>query len=68
MLLEAFGVIAKTPLGSSQVSRTGRYVTSGKLAEDLEAGRLCEVAGGLTYGERDRQPANPGTAIDDLLE
>ncbi len=64
-LLEAFGFLAKTPVGARQVSRTGRYVTSGGLAEDLEAGELGQVLSGLVYGERDRQPLNPFTATEE---
>jgi len=61
-LLEFFGLVFKTPVGSRQVGRTGRYVTSGGAADDASAGDAKQVGSGLVYGERDRQPMNPFTA------
>jgi hypothetical protein len=62
-LLEALGVVFKTPLGSSQVGRTGRYLT-GQLADDIANGRWDEVGTGPIYGERSNgQSANPVTVF-----
>jgi GGDEF domain-containing protein len=57
-LVEALGFAAKLPIGSSQVGRTGRYITSGNFLDDVTAGRTGEALSGLIYGERDNQPAN----------
>jgi GGDEF domain-containing protein len=56
--LEVVGFGFKVPVGSSQVGRTGRYVTSGNFLEDITAGRPGEAVGGLLYGERENQPTN----------
>jgi GGDEF domain-containing protein len=56
--LEVVGFGFKVPVGSSQVGRTGRYVTSGNFLEDITAGRPGEALGGLLYGERENQPTN----------
>lgn len=66
--LEAAGVLANLPLGSSQVQRTGKYVASGGLAEDIAEGRPVEAIGGLIYGEREKQPRNPATVVQSLTE
>ncbi len=50
--LEVAGILSGTPIGSSQVTRTGRYITSGGLSRDLESGDVVGIAGGLVYGER----------------
>jgi hypothetical protein len=57
-LVEVVGFGAKLPIGSSQVGRTGRYVTSGDFLEDVTAGRTGEALSGLIYGERENQPTN----------
>jgi GGDEF domain-containing protein len=45
------------------VTRPGRYVTSGRAGEDLEAGRFDELLSGPVYGERDGQPYGPVTGV-----
>jgi hypothetical protein len=52
-ILGAAGILTLTPIGSSQINRTGRYLTGGK--DRSPTG----VAKGLIYGEREGQPATP---------
>jgi hypothetical protein len=66
--LEVLGVITKTPLGSSQVVRTGRAVTSGKAVQDMTHDRPFSGAGALLYGARDKQSGNLGTFTQDLVD
>lgn len=66
--LEAAGVLANLPLGSSQVQRTGKYVAGGGMAEDVASGRPGEVVEGLIYGRRDNQPKNVADLVTDIAE
>jgi hypothetical protein len=60
--LEAAGLLVGLPIGSSQIGRTGRYITGESgMSEDLGEGDLAGVASGFVYGKRNEQPANPLT-------
>lgn len=60
--LEVYGLKAKLPVGSSQVDKTLRYLTS-QLADDVAQGNVPHLVTGPIYGERRGQPANPVTVF-----
>lgn len=57
--LEGIGVFTGLPVGTSQIMRTGRFLTSDEgLTEELDEGDVAGAAQGLIFGEREFQPSN----------
>lgn len=57
--LDAVGLVTYTPIGASQIQRTGKYLTSREFQRDVRQGDIPGIASGVVYGRRDRQPKNP---------
>lgn len=63
-LLRALGPVAGLPV--SQPLRTGKYI-SDLVSGDAEVRNPADLAGGLIYGERENQPANPASVVGNTI-
>lgn len=54
--------------GARQITRTGRYLTSGEAGRDVNRGQYGSLASGVVYGEKAKhQPMTPATSLEALF-